>query len=126
MSSEGLFSRFVDDVNVVYNFWNVPISGVFAFYELELSSSLVGGVFDEFAAGPKCVSTRLDKVRSMVCWSIINRKDVFRYGVFWFCCVRFVVLLTLLLWVWDRLEVGGGRLVNIFVVFANVCDRFIA
>jgi len=60
MSLEGLFKRFVDDVDVVYNFWNVSIGGLFIFYELELSSSLIGRVFDEFAVGPKWVSNRLD------------------------------------------------------------------
>ncbi len=60
MSLEGLFKRFVDDVDVVYNFWNVSIGGLFIFYELELSSSLIGRVFDELAVGPKWVSNRLD------------------------------------------------------------------
>ena len=67
---EGLFKRLVDGAGVVYNFWNVPISGVFSFDELKLSSSLVGWVYDEFAVGSKCVSNRPDEVRSVVCRSI--------------------------------------------------------
>ena len=74
---EGLFKRLVDGVDVVYYFKNVPISGVFAFNELEFSSSLVGRVSNEFAVGPKCVSNRLDEVRSVMCRSIVCRKDVF-------------------------------------------------
>ena len=73
MGLESLFKRFVDDVDVVYNFLNVPISGVFVFDELELSSSLVGRLSDEFAVGPKCVSNRPDEVRSVVCRSIVCR-----------------------------------------------------
>ncbi len=92
MSLEGLFKWFVGSVDVVYNFWNVPISGVFAFYELELSSIFIGRVFDEFAVGPTCVSNRPYEVRSVVCRSIVCRKGVFRYGVLWFRCVWFVVL----------------------------------
>ena len=81
MMLEGLFKRLVDGVDVVYNFWNVPISGVFAFDELELSSSLVGRVFDKFEAGFKCLPNRLDEVRPVVCRSIVYRKDVFWYMV---------------------------------------------
>ena len=58
MILEGLFKRLVDCVDVVYNFSNVRICGVFAFNELELSSSLLGRVSDEFPVGPKCVSNR--------------------------------------------------------------------
>ena len=49
MSLEGLFKQFVDVVDIVSNFWIVPISRVFALYELELSTSLVGRVSDEFS-----------------------------------------------------------------------------
>ncbi len=87
MSLESLFKRFVDGVDVIYNLLSVPISGVFTFDELELSSSLVGRISDEFAIGPKCVSNRLDEVRSVVCQSSVCREDVFRYNVFWFRCV---------------------------------------
>ena len=84
MMLEGLFKRLIDGVDVVYDFWNVPIRGVSAFNELEFSSSLVCRVSDEFAAGPKCVSNRPDEVRSVVCRSNVRRKDVFWYGVLWF------------------------------------------
>ncbi len=66
MVLEGLFKWLVDGVDVVYNFLNAPISGVFAFDELEFSSSLVGRVFDEFAVGPKHVFNRPDEVRSVM------------------------------------------------------------
>ena len=92
MSLEGLFKRIVDGVDVVHNFSNVPISGVFAFYELELSPSWAVMVSDDVAVGPECVSNRADEVGSVVCRSIVCRKDVFRHGVFWFRCVSFVVL----------------------------------
>ena len=84
MVLEGLFKRLVDVVDEVYDFLHVSVHGVFAFDKLELSSSLVGRVFDEFAVGPKCVSNRPDEVRSVVCWSFVCRKDVFWYGVSWF------------------------------------------
>jgi len=92
MGLESLLNCFVDGVDVVYNFWNFPISGVFAFDELELSSSLVVRVSYEFAVGPKCVSNRSDEVRFVVCRSIVCREDLFRYGVFWFRCIWFIVL----------------------------------
>ncbi len=92
MGLESLFKWFVDDVDVAYGLLSFPINGVFTFDELELSSSLVGRISDEFAIRPKCVSYRLDEVRSVVCRSILCREDVFRYGVFWFRCVWFVVL----------------------------------
>ncbi len=79
-------------VDVVYNFLNVPIIGVFAFDELELSSSFARRVFDEFAVGPKCVSNRPDKVRFVMCRFIVCQKDVFWYDVLWFHRVWFVVL----------------------------------
>jgi hypothetical protein len=88
----GLFKRLVDGVDEVCDFLHISISGVFAFDELELSLSLVGRVFDEFAVGPKCVSNRLGEVRSVVRWSIVCRKDVLWYVVFWFHSVWFVVL----------------------------------
>ena len=81
--SEGLFKWLVDGVDVVYDFWNVPISRVFTFNELKFSSSLVGRVCDEFAVESKCVSNRLGEVRSVVCRSIVCRKDVLWYGVLW-------------------------------------------
>ena len=84
MGLESLFKWLVDGMDVVYNLLNVPISGVFAFDELELSCSLVGRVSDEFAVGPKCVTNHLDEVLSVVCRSIVCRKDVFRYGMFFF------------------------------------------
>ena len=77
MVLKGLFKRLVDGVNVVYDFLYISVSGVFAFEELELSSPLVGRVFDEFAVGPKCASNRLDEVRYVVCWSFACREDVF-------------------------------------------------
>ena len=42
MGLEILFNRFVDGVDVAYNLLSVPISGLFAFDELELSSSILG------------------------------------------------------------------------------------
>ena len=92
MVLEGLFQRLVDGVDMVYDFLHVSVSGVIAFDELKLSSSLVGRVFDEFAVGPKCISNRPDKVRYVVCWSSVCRKDVFWNGVSWFHRVWFVVL----------------------------------
>ena len=92
MGLESLFKWLVDGMDVVYNLLNVPISGVFAFDELELSYSLVGRVSDEFTVGPKCVTNHHDKVRFVVCLSIVCQTYVFRYGVFRFRCVRFVVL----------------------------------
>ena len=92
MLLEGLLKRLVDDVDVVYNLLHASVSGVFAFDELELSSSLVGRVFDEFAVGLKCVSNRPNKDRSVMCWSFVCRKDVFWYGVSWFHRVWLVVL----------------------------------
>ena len=77
---------------MVCDLLSVPISGVFAFDELELSSSLVGRVFDEFAVEPKRVSNRPNEVRFEVCRSIVCREDLFKYSVFWFRCVWFVVL----------------------------------
>ena len=84
MMLEGLFKRLIDGVDVVYDFWNVPISGVFAFDDLKFSFSLVCRVSNEFAVGPKCVSNHPDEVRSMVCRSIVCRRNVFWYGVLWF------------------------------------------
>ena len=84
MVLEGLFKRLVHGVDVVYSFLHVFISGVFAFDELKLFLSLVGRVSNEFPVGPKCVSNRLDEVRYVVCQSIMCRKDLFWYGVFWF------------------------------------------
>ena len=92
MTLESLFNRLVDNVDVVYNFWNVPIRGVFAFDDLELSSSLIGRVSNEFAVGPKYVSNRPDEFRSVVCRSNVCREDVFRYSLFLFRCILFVVL----------------------------------
>jgi hypothetical protein len=57
-----------------------------------LSSFSEGRVSNKLAVGPKCVSNRHDVVRFVVCKSIVRREDVFRYGVLWFRCVRFVVL----------------------------------
>ena len=76
MMLEGLFKRLVDGVDVVYNFLIVPISGVFAFDDLELSSFLGCRVSDKFAVGPKCVSNCPGEVRSVVCRSIVCRKDI--------------------------------------------------
>ena len=89
---ESLFKRFVDSVDVVYDLLRVPISGVFAFDELKLSSSLEGRVSNELDVGPKCVSNRLDEVRYVACRSVLCREDVFRYSLLWFRCVKFVVL----------------------------------
>jgi len=79
MVLEGLFKRLEDGVDVVDDFLHVSITRLFAFDELELSFSLIGRVYDELAAGPKCVSNRHDEVRSVVCWAIGCRKDVLMY-----------------------------------------------
>ena len=93
MDLESLFKRFVDDVDVVYDLLCVPISEVFAFDELELSSSLKSRISDEFTVGPKCVSNRLDEIRCVMCRFVLcHREDVFRYSVLWLRCVLFVVL----------------------------------
>ena len=76
-----MFKRFVDGVDVFCDLLRVPISGVFAFDELELSYSLAGRVSDEFALGPKCVFNRPNEVRYVVCRSIVCREDVFEYSV---------------------------------------------
>ena len=73
MSLEGLFKRLIYGVDVIYDFLDVPVSGVFAFDELELSSSLVGRVSDEFAVGPKCVSNYPNEVRSVMCQFVVCR-----------------------------------------------------
>ena len=92
MALKSLFKRLIDGVDVVYDFLYVFVGGVFAFNKLELSSSFVGMVFNEFAVGPKCVSYRLDEVRFVMCRSMSSRKCVFLDGVCWFCSVQFIVL----------------------------------
>ncbi len=77
---EGLFKRLVDGVDVVYDFWDVPICGVFAFNESEFSSSLVGRVSEQFTVGPRCVSKCPYEVRSVMCRSMVCREDIFLYG----------------------------------------------
>ena len=77
---------------MVYDFLYASVGEVFAFDKLELSSSFVGGVFDEFAVGPKCVSNRLDEVRSVMCQSMLCREYVFRDGVCWVRSVWFIIL----------------------------------
>jgi hypothetical protein len=76
-----LFERLIDDVDVVYDFLYVSVGGVFAFDKLDLSSSFIDRVFNEFTAGPKCVSYRLGEVWSVMCQSMLSRKYVFRDGV---------------------------------------------
>ena len=44
MGLQGLFQWFVYGVDVVYNVCDVAISGVFALYKLELSTSSVSGI----------------------------------------------------------------------------------
>ena len=63
MAMKSLFKRVIDGVDVVYDFLYVSFGGVFAFDKLELSSSFLGRVFNEFTVGPKCVSYR----RGLVC-----------------------------------------------------------
>ena len=96
MGLESLFKRFIDGMDVIYDLLRVPITGVFAFDELDLSSSLECRVSDVFAAGPKCVSNRLDEVKSIMCRSIMCRMDVFRFSVNLFRSVWFVVMYALL------------------------------
>ena len=111
---------------MVYDFLYVSVGGEFAFDNLELSSSFVGGVFDEFAVRSICISNSPDEVWSMVCWPVLCRKYVFRDGVRWFHCVRFIVLQALLFWVGDGLEVGGSDFSSVGVVVAKVCLWFVA
>ncbi len=61
---------------MVYDVRDIAISGVFALYELELSSSSVRGVLFEFAVGPSCVSDSSNNVWFVVggyvlCWEDI-------------------------------------------------------
>ena len=58
---------------MVYDVWDVAISGVFALYELELSTSFISGILFESAVGSYCVSDGSDDVwfvvgGSMLCW----------------------------------------------------------
>jgi hypothetical protein len=76
-----LLERLIDDVDMVYDFLYISVGGVAAFDKLELSSSFVGRVFNEFAVGPKYVSNRLDEVSSVMYRSMLSRKYVFRDGV---------------------------------------------
>ena len=92
MALKSLFKRFIDGVDVVYDFLYVSVGGVFVFDKLELSSSFVDRVFNEFAVRLKCVSYRHDDIWSVMCRSMLSRKYVFRDGVCWFCSVRFIVL----------------------------------
>ena len=56
---KGLFKRLADCVDVVSNSFNVLICGVFAFDELELSSSLVGRSLMSLPLGPNGNSSAL-------------------------------------------------------------------
>ncbi len=56
---------------MVYDVRDVAISGVFAFNELELSSSSVRRVLCEFAIGPNCVSDCSYDVRFVVSGSVL-------------------------------------------------------
>ena len=58
---------------MVYDVCDVVISRVFAFYELELSATFIGGVFFECAVGSYKVSYGSDDIwfvvgGSMLCW----------------------------------------------------------
>ncbi len=76
-----MFERLIDGVDVVYGFLYVSVGGVFTFDKLEMSSSFVGRVFNEFAVGPKCVSYRPDDVSYVMCRSMLSRQYAFRDGV---------------------------------------------
>ena len=76
---------------MVYDFLYASVGEVFAFDKLELSSSFVGGVFGDFAVGPKCASNRPDEVRSVMCRSMLCREYVFKDGVCWVHSVRFII-----------------------------------
>jgi len=56
---------------MVYDFLYVSVSGVFAFNDMELSSPLVGRVFDEFAAGPNCVYPTALMMSGMWCVGLL-------------------------------------------------------
>ena len=92
MALKSLFKRLIYGADVVYDFLYVSVGGVFAFNKLELSSSFVGRVFNEFVVGPKCVSYRPDEVRFVMYRSMLSRKYVFRDGVCWLCSVRLIIL----------------------------------
>jgi hypothetical protein len=91
VSLESLFELFVDGVDLVYDLLRVPINGLFALDELQLSPSLECRVSDELAVGPNCVSDRPDEVRYVMCRSIVCRNNVFRCSVMLLRGVWFVV-----------------------------------
>ena len=66
-----MFKLFVYGVDVVYDVRDIAISGVFALYELELSSSSVRGVLFECAVGPSCVADSSNNVWFVVCGSVL-------------------------------------------------------
>ena len=62
---------------MIYDVRDVAIGGVFAFYELELSSSSVRRVLCEFAIGPNCVSDCSYDVWFVVSGSVLCWEDIF-------------------------------------------------
>ncbi len=87
-----MFEGFVYDVDVLYDVRDVAICGVFALYELKLSSASVRVVFVELAIGSKCVADRSDQVRYVMCRPGLCRQNVFRYGGGCLPVCRFVIL----------------------------------
>ena len=102
---------------MIYDVRDVAISGVFAFNELELSSSFVRRVLCEFAIGPNCVSNCSYDVRFVVSRYILRWENVFWYDVGSLSFFLFVVLQSLLFRLCD-----GGRLEG---VVSSVLGMFV-
>ena len=118
-----MFQWFVYGVDVVYDVRDVAISGVFAFNELELSSSSVRRVLCEFAIGPGCVADSPNDVWFVMGGSILCWENVFRNDVGGLCMNMCVLLKALLFWLCNWWECGGGSVFCRGCVVAEVRVR---
>ncbi len=107
---------------MVYEVWDVAISGVFALYKLELSASSVSGILFECAVGSSCVADGSNNVLFVVGGSVLCWQDVFSYDAGGLSVCVFVVLESLLFRMCDGREVGWSRVVCFGYVFPEVGD----
>ena len=108
---------------MVYDVRDVAICGVFAFYELQLSSASVCGILFELTIGPDCVADSSDDVWFVVGGSVLCWENVFRNDMGGICVDMFVLLKTLLVWLCNWGECGGGSVLFRGYVVAEVRGR---
>ena len=105
---------------------DVAICRVFAFYELQLSSTSVCGVFFEFAVRPDYVSDSPNDVWFVMGGYVLCWEDVFWDDVGGLCVEIFIFLEAFLFWLCNWGECGGGSVLCRGYVVTEVRDRLLS